>query len=92
INPDYVKCLHCSRSFSQNAAPGHMSFCKEQARRPKVTSSKIDDEQDKLKKRKQFKPPRPKAKTANTPPKFPPPQSQTLIDHSQNQHTDGDLK
>ncbi|XP_064025526.1 zinc finger C2HC domain-containing protein 1B [Pogoniulus pusillus] len=35
INPDYVRCPHCSRRFNEAAAQRHIEFCAEQAaRRP----------------------------------------------------------
>eukprot|EP01135_Chromosphaera_perkinsii_P003863 Nk52_evm11s259 gene=Nk52_evmTU11s259 len=60
-NPDLVKCPHCERRFSENAAERHVPFCKALKIRSKISAS--DKAKEQLKIRTKYVPPSPLKKS-----------------------------
>ncbi|KAI9350253.1 hypothetical protein BDR26DRAFT_852080 [Obelidium mucronatum] len=67
-DPDYIQCDHCGRRFNETAAERHIPICANTKHRPKPAANKgssgnaIADDEARMRKRLDFKPPPPKAR------------------------------
>ncbi|KAJ3012579.1 UNVERIFIED_CONTAM: hypothetical protein HDU68_001121 [Siphonaria sp. JEL0065] len=68
-DPDYVQCDHCGRRFNETAAERHIPICANTKHRPKPAANKggalgssMADDEARMRKRLDFKPPPPKVR------------------------------